>query len=189
MRQLTFLEGVALAFVTSAVGSILYTALTAVLPGAWVLRGLIAGIALAYVSYLLTRSRQRVGRITTLAAWMLAATGLWWLEPPLTLYLLAHGGLIWLIRSLYFHSSILSALADLALNALSLAATVWAANQSGSVFLSIWCFFLVQALFVAIPSRMGRRSSIHRPAPDDEDPFEHAHRAAQAALRRLSSVQ
>lgn len=189
MRQPTFLEGAVLAFATSAVGSILYTALTTVFPGAPVLRGLTAAIALAYVFYLLTRSRERVGRITTLAAWALAAMAIWWLDPPLALYLLAHVGLIWLIRSLYFYSSILSALADLALNALSLAATVWAATQSGSVFLSIWCFFLVQALFVAIPSRMGRRPSPHRRPPDDEDPFERAHRAAQAALRRLSSVQ
>jgi len=55
MRQPTFLEGAALAFAAGAAGSILYTAMTTVFPGAPVLRGLIAGIALAYVFYLVTR--------------------------------------------------------------------------------------------------------------------------------------
>jgi len=36
------------------------------------------------------------------------------------MYLLVHLGLIWLIRSLYFYSSVLSALADLGLGGLGL---------------------------------------------------------------------
>ena len=60
---------------------------------------------------------------------------------------------------------------------------------SGSLFLSIWSFFLVQALFVAIPTRLRQKAGDRGPARDSEDPFQRAHRAAEAALRKLSSVR
>jgi hypothetical protein len=82
-----------------------------------------------------------------------------------------------------------AALIDLGLSGLSLAAAIWAAHQSGSVFLTVWCFFLVQALFVHIPTHIGRRGE-----PDHEDlegahRFERAHHAAESALRKLSSIR
>ena len=61
MKQPTFLEGVSVAIATSLAGSVLYTALDVVFPGAPVLRLLIAGIGLAYVVYLLSRSPERAG--------------------------------------------------------------------------------------------------------------------------------
>lgn len=189
MKHPTFFEGVAVAFAASVFGSALYTALTLVFSGAGGLRVLIAGLGLVYVLYLLGRSRVRVGRITTLAGWTVVAAATWVMEPPLAVYVLVHLSAIWLIRSLYFYSSALSALADLGLTGLSLAAAIWAATQSGSVFLSIWCFFLVQALFVAIPTRISRKAGERRPGQYREDRFQRAYRTAEAALRKLSSVR
>ncbi len=188
MKQPTFFEGVAVALGASLIGSVLYTALTLVFAGGGVLRLLVAGIGFGYVAYLLSRSRERVGRITVLVAWALVAVATWLLEPALPLYLLVHVSFIGLIRSLYFHSSLLSALGDLGLTGLGLAAAIWAASHSGSLFLSIWCFFLVQALFVAIPSRLSREGRADRTERDSEDRFERAHRVAEAAVRKLSSV-
>jgi hypothetical protein len=186
MKKATFFEGVGVALAASLTGSVLYAALTPVFTSGGVLRLLIAGLGLAYVLYLLLRTSEHVGRITTLAAWGLAAVAAWVMAPPLTLYVLVHLGLIWLIRSLYFHSSLLSALADLGLGGLALAAAVWALVHTGSLFLALWCFFLVQALFVAIPPGMNRRSADRTPNPQDR--FQHAHRAAEAAVRKLSSA-
>ena len=74
---------------------------------------------------------------------------------------------------------------DLGLNALSISASVWAITRSGSVFLATWCFFLVQALFVAIPPNVkGRAESV----PDtvaQRETFERARRQADQALRQL----
>ena len=112
---------------------------------------LVSLIALAYVGYLLTRSRARVGRITALALSVVVAGVAWGVELPLAFYLIVHVGLIWLIRSLYFYSGVVPALMDLGLSALALTAAVWATLQSGSIFLTIWCFLLVQALHVVIP--------------------------------------
>ena len=107
--------------------------------------------------------------------------------PPLTLYLLIHVGAIWLVRSLYFYSGVVPALMDLGISALSVSAMAWAISRSGSVFLATWCFFLVQALFVAIPKRIGRRPGTGQDGHDSEARFQHAYRAAEAAVRRLSS--
>jgi hypothetical protein len=182
MKQPTFLEGVAVALASSLAGGVLYTALGTVFPGVPVTRLLIAGLGLAYVVYLLGRSPERVGRVTAAAAWLLTAGVLWFTHPPLLLYVFLHLGAIWLIRSLYFYSSALSALADLGLSGLALAAGVTALTRTGSVTLGIWCFFLVQALFVVIPKSVTRK-----PGHSGEDRFQHAYRAAEGAVRKLSS--
>jgi hypothetical protein len=92
--------------------------------------------------------------------------------------------MLWLVRSLYFYSSAFPALLDFGLSALSVSAAAWAMTRSGSLFLAIWCFFLVQAVFVAIPQRLG--ISAHRDTNKiDDGAFEHARRRADAALRQL----
>ncbi len=187
MKRPNFLDGVLVALVASLLGTLLYSVLVPTWPGGPVLRLLITAIALGYVIYLLRRSPERVGRVTVLAVWGLAAGVIWSLGPPLLLYLSLHLGLVWLIRSLYFYSSMLSALADLGLSGLSLAATVWAASHSQSLFLSIWCLFLVQALFAVIPASMPRNGG-KTPTHQEHDRFERAHQAAETALRKLSSI-
>ena len=187
MKHPTFLEGVGVALAISLAGGVLYTAMDTVFPGVPVLRLLIAGIGLAYVVYLLNRSPERVGRVTAAAAWLLVAGVLWFTQPPLLLYVCVHLGAIWLIRSLYFYSSALSAFADLGLNGLGLAAAIWAITRTGSVFLGIWCFFLVQALFVVIPKSINRKPGAGPAGHERADRFQHAYHVAEAAVRKLSS--
>jgi len=64
---------------------------------------------------------------------------------PLVAYVLVHVGLAWLVRSLYYYSGVLPALADLGVSVLGTVFAVWAANRSGSAWLAFWSFFLVQA--------------------------------------------
>ena len=189
MKRPTFLEGVGVALAASIVGSISFTVLTAVFSEAHVLRLLIAGVSVAYVVYLLRRSHEHIGRISALAMWAVVAGATWVMDPPLLIYALVHLALIWLIRSLYFYSSVVSALADLGLSGLGLAATVWAASQSGSLFLSIWCFFLVQALFVAIPTCIEQKGPTIQTDRHAQDLFQDAYRSAEASLRALSSIR
>ena len=89
------------------------------------------------------------------------------------------------MRSLYYYSGLLPALADLGVSVLGAAFAAWAAQRSGSAWLVLWCFFLVQAFHVLIPASLTQRG---RAAPDPaDDAFARAHRAAEAAVRRLSS--
>lgn len=187
MKRPTFPEGAGIALAASLGGAILFSALSPVLANPGLIKLLIAGLGLAYVIYLLRRSRQRLGRVTMLSGWLIGAILVWLLNPPLVLYLLVHIGMIWLIRSLYFHNSLVSALADLGLCGLGLAAAVWALLQTGSLLLGIWSFFLLQALFSAIPADLRKRPTAGRPEHTRECRFQQAEQAAESALQRLSS--
>ena len=189
MKRPTFFEGVVVALIASVFGAAVFSVPAMIFAGSSIHRLVIAGIGLAYVLYLLARSQERVGRVTVVAVWLVVAAATWWLAPPLPIYVAAHVGMVWLIRSLYFHASALSALADLGLNGLALAAALWAGIQTHSLWLGIWCFFLVQALFVAIPPHWRRPRPGQPPTPDAADRFEAAHQVAESALRKSSSVR
>jgi len=187
MKDPTLLEGVAFALVASVGGSIVLTAFAGVLPHGSLIRLLLAGFGLAYVFYLVARSRQRVGRVVVVAVWFAVAAGVSWMSPPLTFYVLVHAGLIWLVRALYHHASVLQALADLGLLGLGLITALWALSHTQSVFLGVWCFFLVQSLFVLIPPCADSKGGPPGNATEDEERFQRAHRNATTAVRKLHS--
>jgi hypothetical protein len=183
MNRPSFLEGTALALVAALLAAVVAGALPAVFGQTWASRALIAGLGLGYVLYLLHRSPRRVGRIATLVGWLAIAVAGWLLLGALVPYLTLHLGMVWLVRSLYHQPGPLAAGLDLGLNLLASMSAVWALLHTGSVFLGVWTFFLVQALFVAIPSVIGEGGS----APPSPDRFGEARRNAEQALRRLSS--
>jgi hypothetical protein len=177
--------GVGLAL--SLAGATLLAALAPFVGYGAAVRAIVALLGLAYVLYLVGKSGERVGRVTTIACWVVAAFATWLAGSPLVAYVLVHVGLVWLVRSLYYYSGVLSALADLGLSVLGAAFAVWAAQRSGSAWLAFWCFFLVQAFFVLIPASPGP-SERERPS-DADQAFNRAQRAAEAAVRRLSTAR
>jgi hypothetical protein len=185
MKRPGFLHGVVVAAVFGFFASAVVATLTPFVGFGSVIRLVIPALGLAYLLYLMSRSKERLGRVTTLSVWSALAIVTWWVAPPFPLYLLIHIAAIWLIRSLYFYSGVLPALMDLGLNALSISAAVWAITRSGSVFLATWCFFLVQALFVAIPPTIRRKTKPVRNTAVENETFEQARRQADAALRQL----
>jgi len=185
MKRPTFIHGVIVAAVLGFFASAVVATLTPFVGLGAVLRLVIPALALAYLLYLFSRSKERLGRVTALSAWAVLAAITWWVAPPLPLYLLTHVAAIWLLRSLYFYSGLVPALMDLGISTLSVSATVWAITRSGSVFLATWCFFLVQALFVAIPPSLEKRRAEQRSTPAESEQFETARRQADQALRQL----
>lgn len=187
MSKVTFWEGVVIALIASVIGSIAFFALSVLFSEDCTIRLLTSGLAIAYSLYLLSLSQERTGRVTVMLTWFVLVMALWLFSPPLSLFLILHVFVIWLIRSLYCYASLFSSLADLGLNALSLSSAFWALHHTGSLLLTFWCFFLVQALFVYIPT------GIKRPRPDKENivnsesTFNHAYQTAEAAVRKLSS--
>ena len=184
MKTASFNEGLFIALISSITGSIIYYLLSVFVADSYIFRLLISLGSLAYILYLLSRSQTHVGRASVVGAWMIIAVTIWFYWPPAAVFILVHIAIIWLIRSLYFYSSIVSALADLGLNLLSIAAAFWAAQTTGNLFLSIWCFFLTQALFVVIPKNL---LATDKPQVLTDDRFRNAHRAAQSALGKLST--
>lgn len=185
MKRPSFLHGVIVAAVLGFFASAIVATLTPFVGLGAVLRLVIPALGLAYLLYLFSRSEERIGRVTALSVWGALAAVTWWIAPPLPFYLLIHVGAIWLLRSLYFYSGVIPALIDLGISTLSVSATVWAISRSGSVFLATWCFFLVQALFVAIPPAIRSRRSGQRSTVADNENFERAKRNADQALRQL----
>jgi hypothetical protein len=179
-------SGLGAAFVLSACGAALLAALSPWLGFQTALRAVIALSGLAYTVHVVASSGERVGRLTVLACWLAIAGGAWVVGLPLAGYVLLHVGLVWLVRSLYRYSGLLPALADFGLSLLGAAFAVWAAQRSGSAWLALWCFFLVQAFHALIPPALTRRSERGGVQPDDR--FARAHRAAEAAVRRLSTA-
>jgi hypothetical protein len=179
--------GLAAAFVLSACGAALIATLAPWLGHATAVRVAIAALGFAYTLYAMTRSGERVGRVATVVCWAAVASAVWLAGLPLAGYAVAHLGLVWLVRSLYYYSGVLPALADLALTALGAAFAAWAGLRSGSGWLALWCFFLVQAFHPAIPAALGKRRAGSRRAGAD-DAFARAQRAAEAAVRRMSSA-
>jgi hypothetical protein len=169
--------------ILSVCGAALLAALSPWLGLGPALRVVIALLGFAYVLHAIGRSGERVGRITTLVCWLAVASAAWLVGLPFVAYVLVHLGAVWLVRSLYYYSGLLPALADLGLTLLGAAFAVWAAQRADSAWLAFWCFFLVQAFHVAIPQSLTRR--VAQDVPDDA--FARAHRAAEAAVRRLSA--
>jgi hypothetical protein len=167
---MSFLQQALVALVLSLTGA----AMIAVGAG---LKLVIALVSTAYVFYLLWQSRQRIGRVVIGAA-IIAVTsmGFLWLEA--SIFLLSQLSIVWFVRSLYFHSRPLACLADLGLMSVSCAVAVWV-FATGSVFLTFWSFFLVQALFVWLPGRQTRDDV------DINDAFGDAKRTADSALQSL----
>jgi hypothetical protein len=184
MKRPSFIQGVFVAAILGFFASAAVATLTPFVGLGAVIRLVIPALGLAYLLYLFSRSTERLGRVTTLALWGVLAAITWWVSPPLPLYLLIHVGAVWLVRSLYFYSGLVPALMDLGISTLSVSATVWAITRSGSVFLATWCFFLVQALFVAIPQTV-QRKQVQAGQQSDDDNFGNARRQADAALRQL----
>ena len=187
VKRPTFARGVAAAFVIALAGSALFAGAILVVTPATALTLLIPMVVGAYVLYLLRHAPDRTGRVAVFALWAACALALGLCGASWALTIAAHAVLVWLVRALYFHAGVLPVLADLALGVLALAGGAWAATQTGSPFLALWTFFLVHALFVAIPQSLGSSVPAARGHDDaSPEPFQQARRAAEAALRRLS---
>jgi hypothetical protein len=181
----SFLQGVLFAAVLGFFASVMLVTLGPFFGHGLSLRLLIPALSLVYLLFLFSQSQERVGRVTTLLVWLGIAALAWWLELRLPLYLLIHVTLIWLVRSLYFHSNITSALLDFGLSALSAATAFWALSRTGSVFLACWSFFLVQALFISIPKRIGHRTGELSNAAAGGHKFDGYRKEAEKALEQL----
>lgn len=140
---------------------------------------------LVYLVYLFKRSEARSGRVVAVAAWAAVSLACWLFDLHLSQQVLAQAGIIWLVRSLYFHNSLLAALLDLGLVAAGLAAGAWALINTGSAAAALWSFFLLQALFCWIPAFDRKASETQRDGTESSS-FHAAHRVAIDAVRKLS---
>lgn len=185
MNTPSFWRQVGFGLLLSVMGGIVFAALRPLIGTDLVLRGLIVGLSAAYLALLLHDLRARIGLVVTLAGWALVTGLLVAFNPTLWVWLLVQALVVWLLRCLYRYDSLAAALTDAVLNGFALAMAMATARYTHSLFLTLWSYFLVQAIFVFIPrGRAGNASFAPEPEPDDA--FGQAYRTAEDALRRLS---
>ena len=180
-------EGMVVALLASLGGAAVFALLSTVF-GNGFLRLIVALLAFAYVLYLLLRSPERTGRISIMLLWTGAALLNLLLAPTLPLYLLVHLLLIWLIRALYYYHGLLPALMDLGLIGLAVPVAAWAWLSTHSLFMTLWCFFLVQSLYALIPARISGRKAATTRNTAQHHAFDEACRSAELAARKLSNL-
>jgi len=188
MKRHSFFRGAAVAAVLALVGASAFYGLSFAVGSKLALNIVAFVLAGAYIAYLLRGSNERTGRIVVFTVWAAITTGVWFLSADLTLQLLTQTVLISMIRTLYHHARVLAALLDLLLSAFALSTAVWASAQAHSIFLSVWCFFLVQALFVGIPASFkSAEQQALTPENTREDVFDRALRTAETAIKRIAT--
>ena len=149
-------------------------------------------LALAYLAYLLASSPSRRGRLVLGLGSAVILLGACVVSPVSVVVGTFAVSLIWLVRSVLFYHGILPALWDGGLCTLSAVCALGTAVTTHRLWLTVWVFFLLQALFIYIPQRFarvsygqgrGRRQAASR---RQEDAFARAHRAAEAALQAMA---
>ena len=140
-------------------------------------------LILAYLAYLLQASDRRAGKITLylLIAGCLTIASFW--KMAVVPFLMLSVFWIWLARSLLFYSRAIHSIIDLSLCAGGLAWALWAYQHSASLIAAVWCFFLIQALWVFIPRH---RSADRHGDHSASEHFERSYDAAEAALKILA---
>jgi hypothetical protein len=190
MRPSSLIQGMLVAFGLSVIAKPLLLVFT-VLALRMDNQLLIASLVAAYILYIMSRRVGRVGRVTlAVLSWGLLF-GVCFMGASIGSVILLGLGLIWLVRSVLRYTSLLSALLDALLCAVSLAGAALITMFSGSVALTVWGFFLCQALWVFIPTTFGGLAKSLYVATDGcegraSDRFTCAYHAAEAALRSLA---
>lgn len=147
---------------------------------------ILAGSVLIYLVYLLKRSEARIGRVVVISTWALISISCWVFEVGLLEQVFIQAGIVWLVRSLYFHASVFAAVLDFALVSAGLAAGGWAVLNTGSFAAALWSFFLAQSLFCCIGDLARKQGNESAVAESDYSSFQSAHRVALDAVRKLT---
>ncbi len=187
MNKPGLFEGIIVAIVISLAGGILAELVAVFAPTHMGIRLWLPLLVSGYLIYLLKRSEDHKGRIVMLTLWFFLTLGGLLLDASLITFIVIQLAAIWIIRSLYFHASVLPSLLDLGLVGLGQIAAVWALLQTGSVMTAIWSFFLTQSLFVLIPAFKRNRDLGNHHNPVEQNRFQSAHRVALDAVRKLST--
>jgi hypothetical protein len=190
MYRPTLLEGVLVALVLSLSVSplVVFVQLATGSLLAWKI--VVMSIAYTYMCYLLARSERRSGRVTLglLALTVLLASLVFNLRFPTILLLCVM--LVWAMRCFAYSRSLVSAVLQGGVCVLGCGVALLVYGHSGSLALTLWSFFLVQAAFVLIPAQFMRQAATPSGTTlgDTPDGFGRAYHAAEQALERLMTT-
>ena len=109
------IKGLIIAFLISLMAAVASLILSGFIKQSTLFSLVLYAATLSYLIYLLKNSHARIGRIVVISVWAVISLLCWLLDAPLLAQILIQAGGIWLVRSLYFHASLMTALLDLGL--------------------------------------------------------------------------
>lgn len=190
MNDTNFKEGLIIAFGLSVFGSLFYSSTNLFIGNENQIYSTLSMVSLFYIVYLIIRSNSKTGRITAVSLWIVITISSWFAAIPFSIFIMLQLVIIWILRCLYFHSSIFSSIADLLLTIISFSAAIWAGFHSGSLFLALWSLFLIQSLFVFIPISLNKHSQQNIDSTlfntNYNSDFDRAYHCAKQALGKLA---
>lgn len=142
--------------------------------------------SVVYLAYMVNNRRGRAGNVTLLGLLLIVLVIAGMVNIGLASTIVLATGSIWLLRSWLFHRSLIAVAADFVLCLTSLGGALWAFHYGGGYFGALWCFFLIQALFVLIAG-VGGSKSLSEAGGSDGSRFERARYTAEVALERILS--
>ena len=186
MKRPSVLAGISFAFVVAVFAIPVWWGLKMAVPFFVAFRVITLVGYLAYCVYLLRTAKTRVGALTLATVNLVIALGFSFL--PVTNSLMV-GALVTLIsvnRSLLFQRSLIAIGLDGLASAVGLMFAGYLFSKTGSVPAAFWSFFLVQSLFVLIPTQPSVQGGFFSADEQGEvDVFVHPQRQAEAALERI----
>lgn len=189
MRRPTILAGIAFAFVVAVFAVPAWWGLRVALPAALAFRIVALSGYLAYSAYLLRTAKTRVGALSLAVANLVIGMGLAFLPITTPTVVGALAVLVSLNRSLLFQRSLVAMALDGITSLTGLMFAGYLFSETGSVVAALWSYFLVQSIFVVIPPRLPKESSLFpQDKADGVDSFIHGQRQAEAALERIVQI-
>jgi len=186
VNGLTFTRGVLMALGFAFLSSVAFNVIGPGITFQTLVFLLVPILSFVYLLSIGKYRHRKSGWASCLVLWCVFTILLWALSAYLIDFVLLHAMALSALRSMFFHKNILSVLMDFALTVLAVCTSIWAVSYTGSIFLSVWCFFLVQAAFVAIPIWASLKSVNTKPSSNSQA-FDVAHRKAEEALQKMSS--
>lgn len=147
---------------------------------------LIPLLAALYLLWLLISHRQHREISLVFVGWAILAAAIYGLGLGLMTSIFSCVLLAWIVRSVMRYRRLHCIAADAVLSVAAIGIALSVAGYSHSVFLSIWSYFLVQALVFLMPEQKSGKRSNHDNSSMER--FEKARASAQAALQQINSA-
>ncbi|MCC6220346.1 MAG: hypothetical protein IT291_03795 [Deltaproteobacteria bacterium] len=189
MKSTTLFSGIVIALLLSIISSPLLALASVFFNPLTAMQLTLALIATGYLIYLFSKANLRAGKIFLPLLSFSVLIGALFFKLTFFSLLLIMAATIWLVRSVINYKSVISTIVDGALVCLGFGSALLATFFTGSLFVAVWSFLLLQALYVFIPRSFLTKEKHCSELSDSSthgDPFAKSQHAAEEALRRLA---
>lgn len=150
LNEKNFIKLVIVGLLLSVLAALSFNALSIFYVPIESLKSAISLVSLAYITFILKESHLKAGRVSTLFLQSILQLILLLSMTSLNVIIGSNLLAIWLVRTFYLHRNLVDSVLDIGFLIAGIVASIWAFNESRSLLLGFWTFFLVQSLMAFI---------------------------------------